>query len=160
MAWGHPGIFLLWNHLLQHCLNNHKIQTLSNHSVPFGTKICSQTLTFPTAEWGFLASFLPEKSAAAVIAFYIFRAYQEWYLLSLLEGDSLVKAQVFHQWCDDLSQAHQGALNSSSCMSECFQILFNFFIKVEIKQMYPWQFGKILFQSPVSLCFLPNLWLS
>lgn len=100
------------------------------YNVPIGTWVCSQTFTFPTADWEFLASFLPEKSAAAVVTINIFHAYQERYLLSLLVGYTLAKVQVVHQWCDDLSQAHQGALNSSSCMSECFQILFHiFFLK-------------------------------
>lgn len=45
-------------------------------------------------------------------------------------------------------------------MSECFQIFFFlcFSLKVDTKQIYPWQFGRFYF-SPLCLCFLPNLWL-
>lgn len=58
-------------------------------------------LTFPE----FLAPFLPEKSATTVVTVAIFHAYQERYLLSLLEEDSPLKAQDFYQQCDDLGSS-------------------------------------------------------
>lgn len=78
VAWGHPGIFSSRNHLLQHCLNNHKIQTSSNYLYCSYWNMSFFSDFHISNSWLRILSILPtRKVAAAVGTIYIFHACQK-----------------------------------------------------------------------------------